>query len=157
METTEYRINGGEFHPYTGPVKSIAFSIATPDNCTPNRNDEFDGPALDSKWQIVRDAPGARSFVDGRLRMLVRAGDMIGGTATAQNLLLQNAGPITDVGDPSAMKVGIKISDNADSDHYAGFDFFRMDCSDRIAPTTTASLAPATADGKLGWYTSAPP
>ena len=282
VDSTEYRINGGEFQAYTAPItrsqpgqytidyrstdrtgnveatKSVAFSIATPDNCTPNRNDEFDGPALDPKWQIIRDAPGARSFADGRLRMLVRAGDMIGGTATAQNLLLQNApsgswqatikldvstltnegeqagfilwsrenpntfakityiskgsfqqwewvatrnnvsqistgaqiparpsdawlrlsangagtyiaegstdgetwqqiaGPITDVGDPTAMKVGIKISDNADSDHYAGFDFFRMDCSDRVAPTTAASLSPATADGKLGWYKSPP-
>ena len=32
-----------------------------------------------------------RSFADGALRIKVRDGDMIGGTATAQNVLLQDA------------------------------------------------------------------
>ncbi|HET6546995.1 MAG TPA: ThuA domain-containing protein [Solirubrobacter sp.] len=283
LDRTEYRINGGEFQRYDDPIrrsqpgmylieyrsvdrtgneedlKSVAFTIAVPQNCPTNLNDEFDGPELDPKWQILRDDPSARSMVDGGLKLLVRAGDMIGDTATAKNVLLQDAppgswviqtkldvstltdsgqqagfvlwngedpntfakityiskgsfnqfewvatrndasdihagpqstqahdvaylrvssngsgtyvpegsfdgenwvpisSPITDLGDPSTLKFGLKISDNSDSDSsYALFDWFRVDCSDRVPPTTTATLSPDEPDGELGWYTSAP-
>jgi PKD repeat protein/glucose/arabinose dehydrogenase/type 1 glutamine amidotransferase len=282
VDKTEYRVNGGEYQIYTAPItrsqpgaytidyrstdrtgnvetaKTVTFTIAIPQNCPTNLNDEFDGEPLNTKWTILRDTPTARSFVDGRLRMLVRNGDMIATQATARNVLLQNApqgswqatikldvstltnegeqagfvlwnrenpntfakityiskgsfqqwewvatrnnaaqisaggaipvrptdaylrlsangsgtyiaegstdgetwqqisGAITDLGDPNAMKIGIKVSDNADTTHYAGFDYFRVDCSDKVAPTTTATLDEATPDGELGWYTEAP-
>ena len=237
----------------------MTFKIQVPDNCDTNLNDEFNGTALDAKWQVLRAAPTYRNFVDGRLRITVRNGDMIGGTATAQNVLLQDApdgswqattkldvstlttagdqagfilwnsenpntfakityiskgttqqfewvgtrnnvsqistgpsiparpsdaylrlssngsgtyiaegstdgetwqqiaGPITDIGTPGTVKVGLKVSNTQDSTtRYAGFDYFRVDCSDKIAPTTTATLDKATPDGKLGWYSTAP-
>ena len=61
-------------------TKSVTFTIAVPDNCTTNLNDEFDGTALDPKWTVLRPTPAALSFVDGALRIKVRDGDMIGGT-----------------------------------------------------------------------------
>jgi len=48
-------------------------------------------PTLDQKWQILRGDAAYRNFDNGRLRITVRNGDMIGGTATAQNVLLQPA------------------------------------------------------------------
>ena len=66
-------------------------------------------------------------------------------------------GPITDLGDPTTIKVGLKVSNGDDSTtRHAGFDYFRVDCSDQIAPTTTATLDPAQPDGKLGWYSKSP-
>ncbi|MDA0159761.1 DUF1080 domain-containing protein [Solirubrobacter ginsenosidimutans] len=231
-----------------------------PQNCTPSLNDEFNGTALDGKWQVLRPAPAYRTFNgDGRLRITVRNGDMIGATASAQNVLLQDApdgswqattkldvstlttagdqagfvlwtsenpntfakityiskgttqqyewvatrngasqistgpsiptrptdaylrlsangagtyiaegstdgetwqqisAPITDIGDPTKIKVGLKVSNTQDSTtRYAGFDYFRVDCSDKIAPTTTATLDEAKPDGELGWYTKSP-
>ena len=56
----------------------------------------------------------------------------------------------------TTIKVGLKVSNTQNSTtRYAGFDYFRVDCSDKIAPTTTATLDKATPDGKLGWYTTA--
>src|SRR5262249_35809754 len=71
-------------------AKTVSFTIAIVQNCPTNLNDEFDGPTLDQKWQIKRPDDSARSFADGRLKLLVRAGDMIGATATAKNVLLQD-------------------------------------------------------------------
>ena len=51
----------------------------------------------------------------------------------------QIAGEITDIGDPETLKFGLKVSDNADTDNYAAFDWFRVDCSDRVPPRTTAA------------------
>ncbi len=282
VDTIEYRFNGsGDWQVYTAPIsrqqpgdytlefratdktgnveatKSVAFKIAVPDNCQPSINDEFDGTAL-TGWTILRDTPSARSFVDGRLKMLVRDGDMIGDEATAKNVILRDApdgswqattrldvstltttgdqagfilwqkedpntfakitfiskgatqqyeyvatrenasdihagpqisvhptdvylrltangsgtyiaegstdgetwqqisSPITGLGDPKTIKVGLKISNGGDSDHYAAFDYFRVDCSDKIAPITSATLSPAQPDGKLGWYSTSP-
>jgi PKD repeat protein len=283
VDKTEYRFNGGDWQLYTGtPVtrtqpgdytlefrstdktgnveatKSVTFKIEVVDNCQPSLNDEFDGTTLDGKWQILRDTPSARSLVNGRLQMLVRNGDMIGNTATAKNVLLQDAPdgswqattrldvstlttsgdqagfilwqsenpntfakvtfiskgatqqyeyvatrngasdihtgpsitphpsevylrltangsgtyiaegstdgetwqaistPITGLGDPKTIKVGLKISNGQDNAHHADFDYFRVDCSDKIAPITTAKLDPAQPDGKLGWYSKSP-
>ena len=281
VEKTEYRINGGDWETYEGPIrreqpgmylieyrstdrtgnqeetKSVAFEIAVPQNCPTDLNDEFDeGPLDTDKWQVLRSNPDAVSFEDGRLRIKVRAGDMIGDTATAQNVLLQQApagswriqtkldvstlsnegeqagfvlwqgedpntfvkvtyidkgaysqyewvatrngqsqivagpqisqpdgdvwlrvsangsgtyvaegstngedwirigGDITDIGDPATLKFGLKVSDNADSENYAAFDWFRVDCSDRVAPTTEVEMAEP--DGELGWYRTPP-
>ena len=280
VDTTEYRVNGGDWLDYESPIrreqpgmyliefrstdrtgnveeiKSVTFTIAVPENCPTNLNDEFTGPTLDPKWTILRPNDAARSFQDGALRMLVRNGDMIAGTATAQNVLLQDApsgswqiqvkldvstlvnegeqagfilwqgenpntfakityiskgtfsqyewvatrngtaqisagpqistpdgdvwlrvstngsgtyvaegstngedwqkiaGDITNLGDPETLKFGLKVSDNANTTNYAAFDWFRVDCSDRVPPTTTATLPPV--DGELGWYRQAP-
>ncbi|WP_053227311.1 OmpL47-type beta-barrel domain-containing protein [Solirubrobacter soli] len=283
VDITEYRVNGGEYQIYAGPVtrsqpgdytvdyrsvdktgnvetaKTVTFKIAIPENCPTNLNDEFAGPTLDPKWQILRGDANYRVFDSGRLRITVRNGDMIGATATAQNVLLQPApagswqattkldvstlttsgdqagfilwqrenpntfakityiskgttqqyewvatrngasqistgpsisarptdvylrlssngsgtyiaegsvdgenwqqisSPITDLGDPSTLKVGLKVSNTQNSTtRNAGFDYFRVDCSDKIAPVTTAKLDKATPDGKLGWYSTAP-
>ena len=284
VERTEYRINGGSFQRYTAPItrqqpgeyvvqyrstdrtgnveatKTLTFTIVVPANCPTNLDDEFPGPSLDPKWEILRGDATGRSFEDGRLKLLVRAGDLIGGTASAQNVLLQDApdgqwgvqtkldvttltdegeqagivlwnqetgpntfakivyinkganrrfeyvatrsdaqdiqagpefantpdevflrvlsdgegtyyaegsfdgeewldiaAPIANLGSPSTLKFGIKVSDNVSSTtHAALFDHFRVNCSDHVAPTTSASLSPAAPDGRLGWYKTSP-
>jgi PKD repeat protein len=280
VDITEYRVNGGDWIEYEAPIrreqpgmyliefrstdrtgnveatKSVTFTIAVADNCLTDFNDEFNGDALDPKWQVLRPLPDARSFVDGALRIKVRDGDMIGTDADARNVLLQDApsgswqiqtkldvstltnsgeqagfvlwqsegpntfakityiskdtfsqyewvatrnntsqisagpqistpdgdvwlrvshngsgtyiaegsvngedwikiaGDITDLGNPETLKFGLKVSDTADSENYAGFDWFRVDCSDRVPPTTTAEIPDI--DGELGWYQTAP-
>ncbi|RKQ87552.1 glucose/sorbosone dehydrogenase [Solirubrobacter pauli] len=68
----------------------------------------------------------------------------------------QQIGPdITNLGDPETIKVGLKVSNGADSEHYAGFDWFRVDCSDRVAPRTTVETTGGQ-QGQLGWWTGAP-
>ena len=115
IDSTEYRVNGGEWQDYEGPlrreqpgmylfeyrstdrtgnveaIKSVAFTIAVAENCLTNFNDEFDGPALDPKWTVRRPLPEAMSFADGAMRIKVRNGDMIANQANAQNVLLQDA------------------------------------------------------------------
>ncbi|HEY6891488.1 MAG TPA: ThuA domain-containing protein, partial [Solirubrobacter sp.] len=115
VDDTEYRVNGGEFQIYSAPItrsqpgdytvdfrsvdktgnvetaKTVTFKIAIPENCPTNLNDEFAGPTLDPKWQILRGDANYRVFENGRLKIFVRNGDMIGATATAQNVLLQPA------------------------------------------------------------------
>ena len=48
------------------------------------------------------------------------------------------------------------MSNGDDSGNAAHFDWFHVDCQDRAAPTTTATVAPAAPDGELGWYRSVP-
>jgi PKD repeat protein/type 1 glutamine amidotransferase/glucose/arabinose dehydrogenase len=280
---TEYRLDGGTFQTYTDPIKvtsdgahtveyrstdgagnvedtkSVSFTIQIARECPTDLSDEFNGATLDPKWTVLRDNAAARSFSEGRLHMLVRNGDMIGGTATAQNVLLQdapqgtgwtattkigiadlsnsgeqtgiviwqgedpnnfakivfinkgsgtrwfeyvlttddgtvrlpNTGPATGIPDDvyiravsngqgtitpewsfdnqtwhpigspitelgADVKVGIKVSDTADSANAAHFDWFHVDCQDRAAPTTTATVSPPAPDGELGWYSTAP-
>ena len=62
--------------------------------------------------------------------------------------------PITGLG--TDLKVGVKVSNGEDSANAAHFDWFHVDCQDRAAPTTTATVAPAAPDGELGWYRSVP-
>ena len=50
------------------------------------------------------------------------------------------AGDITNLGDPKTLRFGLKVSDGDDSANYARFDWFRVDCSDRVAPRTTAEV-----------------
>ena len=276
VESTEYRVNGGDWTSYERPirreqpgmyliefrstdrtgnveaVKSVSFTIEVADNCLEDFNDEFnEGPINTDRWKtILRPNPDAVSFADGAMRIKVRNGDMIGGTATAQNVLLQDApsgswqiqtkldvstlvnegeqagfilwqgenpntfakityiskgtfaqyewvatragqstispgpqistpdgdvwlrvssngsgiyiaegstngedwqqiaGAIDNLGNPETLKFGLKVSDNANTDNYAAFDWFRVDCSDRVPPTTTAKL-PST--GSASW------
>jgi glucose/arabinose dehydrogenase/PKD repeat protein len=280
VDVTEYRINGGDWVEYEGPIrreqpgmylvefrstdrtgnvedtKSVTFTIEVPQNCLEDFNDEFNGTALDDKWDVLRPNAGAMTFVGGAMRIKVRSGDMIGDQASAQNVLLQDApsgswqiqtkldvstltnegeqagfilwqrenpntfakityiskgtfsqyewvatrnnqsqisagpqistpdgdvwlrvshngsgtyiaegsvngedwikiaGDITDLGDPETLQFGLKVSDNANTENYAAFDWFRVDCSDRVPPTTTAALDDP--DGELGWYQTAP-
>ena len=105
VDTTEYRVNGGEWQrlrgadppraaghvpdrvPLDGPhrqrgghqVRDASRSRCA-DNCLTNFNDEFNGTALDPKWTVRRPLPEAMSFADGAMRIKVRNGDMIGGT-----------------------------------------------------------------------------
>ena len=46
----------------------------------------------------------------------------------------QIAAPIANLGDPTTLKIGLKVSDGADAENAARFLYFRVDCSDRIAP-----------------------
>ena len=62
----------------------------------------------------------------------------------------QIAGDITNLGDPETLKFGLKVSDGTDSENYAAFDWFRVDCSDRVPPTTTATLSAASRASSAG-------
>ena len=281
LEETEYSINGGPFQEYTGPftvsepadyvityrstdfagnregIRAVTFSIQLVERCETPVSDEFNGSALSPDWEVLRRDDTAISVGGGRLSLAVRAGDMLGGTATAKNVLLkpapaegnwtattkfdasaldaegQQAGlmlwssenpntfakivfidkgtfeqfeyyttvngsagvlqtqevtnppgdvylrarsngagtifaewsydgnewnqigaPITDQG--TVNRVGLKVSDNADAAVAARFDYFRVDCTDQVAPVTTATLNPANPDGELGWYLTEP-
>jgi glucose/arabinose dehydrogenase/type 1 glutamine amidotransferase len=66
------------------------------------------------------------------------------------------AAPISNLGDPKALKIGIKVSAGGDSDNAARFLYFRVDCSDRVEPATSATVSPERPDGALGWYSSPP-
>jgi PKD repeat protein/type 1 glutamine amidotransferase len=280
---TEYRLNGGDWQDYTAPIrrsqpgeytidyrsedgagnvedfKTVTFTIVFKENCPSAISDEFDGDALSDDWDVLRPEPDALSVSDGRLHMKIRSGDMIGGTATANNVLLKDApetswaastkfdisdlddsgqqaglivwgsenpntfvkilfinkgngtkwfeyvltednqtidlpnsqppggvpdgdvylrarsngrgtviaewsfdgekwtqigGAITGLGDD--LRVGLKASDDADSESAAHFDWFRVDCTDLVPPDTTATVDPAKPDGDYGWYTAGP-
>ena len=71
-------------------------------------------------------APTARAPTSPRARSTARTWQQI-------------AGDITDLGDPETLKFGLKVSDGTSSENYAAFDWFRVDCSDRVPPTTTAT------------------
>ena len=68
----------------------------------------------------------------------------------------QIANPITPSNSTAPMHFGLKVSDTAASTNRAMFDYFRVDCSDRVPPQTTATTDPGAPNGKLGWYKSAP-
>ena len=271
LARTEYRVNGGDWTEYVDPftraepdeytveyrsvdrannveeTKTLTFTISVIQNCEPDVNDEFEGTALDPAWTVAgnRRDDAAIAVADGDLALKVRAGDLIGNTATAKNVLLKDApdsswvastrikvseltrggpagrpravelrepehvrqdrvhqqgldaavrvrrdpqrqpghprrhvvrrrrrarrtcacgrtapaptspsrrstgssgtpisAPITDLGDPATLKIGLKVSDNADADSAARFMYFRVDCSDRVAPETTARRGP---------------
>ena len=280
VEKIEYNVDGAGWQTYDGPVrvarlgshvvqyratdragnveapKQATFTIVLPD-CS-GLNDEFDGPNLDPRWDVLRGDASARSFSNGRLNLEVLPGDMIGGTASAQNVLLQDApfspwvaetklnvadldsggeqaglmiwqsedpnnfakvvfihkpdgvewveyvlttdgatrrlpntgalgdiegdvylraisngtgtivpqysldgqtwnpvGPvITELG--GDLRVGLKVSNGNDTAGVAHFDYFHVDCSDRAAPVTTASVDPEDPNGELGWYDTRP-
>jgi PKD repeat protein/glucose/arabinose dehydrogenase/type 1 glutamine amidotransferase len=61
--------------------------------------------------------------------------------------------PITELG--VDVKVGLKISSAADAPNVARYDWFRVDCADRAAPRTTATML-AAPTGELAWHTAAP-
>jgi len=281
VDKIEYNVDGAGFQEYTGAVrivqlgdhvvqyratdlagnvetaKQVTFTIELDEQCDTG-SDEFDGTALDmDRWDVLRPGTGL-TVSGGRLNIDVREGDMIGGTASAQNLVLQDApfspwvaetkfdvteltaggeqaglvvwqsedpnnfvkvvfihkpdgaewfeyvlttdgttrrlpntgglgevtgdvhlraisnGTGTIVAEYSRdgaawqqigpvvtelsgdLRVGVKVSNNADSDHTAKFDYFHIDCADRAAPVTTASVDPEDPNGELGWYDSAP-
>ncbi len=47
-------------------------------------------------------------------------------------------------------------SSGADATAAARFLYFRVDCSDRVAPVSTASVSPGQPGGEHGWYTAPP-
>src|SRR3954471_25056829 len=52
--------------------------------------DEFDGSALDARWNVLR-PDGGLAVAGGRLSLPFSNTDLIGGTASAANLVLQDA------------------------------------------------------------------
>jgi PKD repeat protein len=278
----EYRIDGGAWQTYTAPfrvarvgnhlveyratdrsgnvedIKNVTFSIVLHPACL-TATDEFNAATLDPKWTVENPTnDGALTVGDGGVSIKVRNGDMIGGTATARNMLLQTApsgqwivdtklnitqlanegeqaglvlvesispnnfvkivyinkgggtrwfeyvltegdstirlpnsgnqnipasgdvylravsngsgtvraywsldgtnwtqvGP--DITGLDIARVGVKVSDNANTENAAKFDYFRLDCADRAAPVTFGTVSPETPNGKLGWYDDAP-
>ena len=285
VERTEYRVNDGQWQEYTGPfkrsepdtyvvqyrsvdranntedAKELTFTISVIQNCEPDLNDEFDGDALSEDWDVLRRDDTGLSLADGQLGLAMRAGDLIGDTATAKNVVLKDApdgpwvatvrldvrsltaegqqaglvlwngedpntfakimfidkgansrfehvatredvrtdddiqigpdvagapreayirvradgaglyipefsldgetwdaiaAPLEDLGDPDSIRFGVTAMSGADAAAAARFLYFRVDCSDRVAPVSTASVAPAQPDGEHGWY-AAPP
>ena len=281
VEKIEYNLDGAGWQTYTGPVRVVrlgnhafqyratdaAGNVETPKVVTFTRvlescddsSDEFDGTTLDmDRWDVLRGNENALRVAGGRLSIDVLDGDMIGGTASAQNVVLQDApfspwvaetkldvsqlnvggeqaglliwegedpnnfvkivfihkpdpaewfeyvlttdgttrrlpnagnlgevqgdvyiraisngtgtivaqysrdgqtwnqiGPvITKLG--SDLRVGLKVSNGSDTAGVAHFDYFRVDCSDRAAPVTTATVTPGEPAGELGWYDSDP-
>jgi len=54
--------------------------------------DEFDGGTLDdARWDVLRPDPTGLTVADGKLNLALGTGDLIGGGATAQNVVLQDA------------------------------------------------------------------
>ena len=66
------------------------------------------------------------------------------------------AAPLEDLGDPDSIRFGVKAMSGADATAAARFLYFRVDCSDRVAPVSSASVSPAQPDGEHGWYAAAP-
>jgi hypothetical protein len=66
-----------------------------PVQCPPtfDPNDEFDGSALDRcRWSTVIDEdPSGYSLADGKLQIKAQAGDIVGTSVTARNVVLQQA------------------------------------------------------------------
>ena len=66
-----------------------------PPQCEPgiDANDEFDGDALDRcRWTtILNEDPAGYSLADGKLQIDAQAGDIVGGTVSARNVVLQQA------------------------------------------------------------------
>ena len=66
-----------------------------PLQCEPtfDPNDEFDGDALDRcRWStILNEDPSGYSLADGKLQIKAQEGDIVGGTVSARNVLLQRA------------------------------------------------------------------
>jgi beta-xylosidase len=55
-------------------------------------SDEFDGAALDDvRWDVLRPAGDGLTVSGGKLNLTLRNGDLITGTASAQNVVLQEA------------------------------------------------------------------
>src|SRR5829696_841380 len=70
------------------PIDPVATAAALATTCG---IDEFTGTALDARWDVRRPAGGGPTVADGKLSLPIRAGDFISGTATAENVLLQDA------------------------------------------------------------------
>ncbi len=52
-------------------------------------NDEFEGTALDEKWEVVNPTPSELSVGGGNLTLTTAQGDVFGGNFTAHNILMQ--------------------------------------------------------------------
>ena len=85
-----------------------------PPQCAPgiDSNDEFDGDALDRcRWTtILNEDPTGYSLADGKLQIEAQAGDIVGGTVSARNVVLQQ-GP-TDGSWAATTKVSIDGTDD---------------------------------------------
>ncbi|HET9900753.1 MAG TPA: family 16 glycoside hydrolase [Actinomycetes bacterium] len=85
-----------------------------PPQCAPGleANDEFDGDAVDRcRWStILNEDPSGYTLADGELQIDAQEGDIVGGTVSARNVLLQRAP--TDGSWSATTKVSIDGSDD---------------------------------------------
>jgi PKD repeat protein/glucose/arabinose dehydrogenase/type 1 glutamine amidotransferase len=110
---TQYRVDGDAWQDYSDPfevdgdgehlveyrsrdnagnveeTKSVTIPIAGGGGGACGQSDEFDGTALDPKWEIVNGNEDALSVGDGSLNLTTAPGDVLGGNFTAQNILMQ--------------------------------------------------------------------
>jgi PKD repeat protein len=106
----------------------------SPDTCLFGQSDEFDGNALDPKWDVLRAAPSGLTVENGRLRLKAYSGDMHSNNANARNVLLQDAPTeehiaetAVDVSDLSATgdQVGLIVWRGEDPNNFAKVVFNR--------------------------------
>ncbi len=118
VELSQYRVDAGAFTDYTAPftvsgegehtveyrsrdvagnveeTKSVTFTIETGGggggDCL-SQSDEFDGSALDPKWDVLRQAGAGPQVAGGSLGLEIRQGDFIANDPLAENTLLQDA------------------------------------------------------------------
>ena len=85
-----------------------------PPQCAPGiePNDEFDGDAIDRcRWTtVLNEDPSSYSLADGKLQIEAQEGDIVGGTVSARNVVLQR-GP-TDGSWATTTKVSIDGADD---------------------------------------------
>lgn len=73
-------------------ASAVRDGVATAAAAASCGTDEFDGSALDdARWDVLRPAAAGLSVGGGKLDLTLRAGDLIGGTASAENVVLQEA------------------------------------------------------------------
>ena len=70
-------------------VASTNVTVLATDPPCPVGSDDFDGNALDPKWELLRPVPTTQRVSGGALRITGLGGDMHGGTASVRNLALQ--------------------------------------------------------------------
>ncbi len=118
VELSQYRVDAGAFTDYTAPftvsgdgehtveyrsrdvagnveeTKSVTFTIETGGggggDCL-SQSDEFDGSALDPRWDVLRQAGAGPQVAGGSLGLEIRQGDFIANDPLAENTLLQDA------------------------------------------------------------------
>jgi PKD repeat protein/glucose/arabinose dehydrogenase/type 1 glutamine amidotransferase len=117
VDVTQYRVDGGDITAYEEPFtvrgngehtveyrsrdaagnvedwQSVTFTIDTQSgggSCLP-QTDEFEGDELDGKWDVLRPADGGPQVANGHVHIPLVPGDMIGGSADAGNVMLQDA------------------------------------------------------------------
>ena len=74
---------------------TVTINVREAIECGPSRSDEFDGEALDSKWEVIRRDDERLSVSDGALHLVSAPQDIFGGETGLPNIVLQ---PVPDGG-----------------------------------------------------------